>query len=62
MEIKNTTIEHVLVGQSFYYNDKRYMQLIVDKTTKACRAYCYDTDELEDIFIGTEVKVFNIFH
>lgn len=62
MEIKNTTIENVFIGQSFYYNDKRYMQLIVDKTIKACRAYCYDTDKLEDILMGAKVKVFNIFH
>ena len=62
MGIKNTTIENVLIGQSFYYHDKRYMQLIIDKATETCHAYCYDTDKLEDISMGAEVKVFNIFH
>lgn len=62
MTMKDAKIENVLTGQFFYYNDKRYMQLIIDKNNWICRVYCYDTDELENILIGTEVKVFNIFH
>ena len=61
MTMKDARIERVYIGQFFYWNGRRYIQLIIDEESWVCRAYCYDTDELENILFNTEVKVFNIF-